>query len=196
MRFEVDQIVLLVGLKFSDATGRRWDSDVTFRVPQTDHIINEIKFVESTVKEHHKVPGDWDDEKKYDGFIFDVQGCRGLNQYPKASYGQISDTQDRVISIAEYLYETKYNEDYDAMAEANEISCFTTAGNLFDTIDGGIKFFTDRGDTTLADALKKQREQVLGALNEQFPQYKVVRKEIWEGSNIYSTEVIKESTCG
>lgn len=192
MRFEVNQVVLLVGVNFlSTRLGKRGDRGVTFRVPQTDDVINEIKFVESTVKEHHKVPDEWADEPKYDGFIFDVQGHRGTNQYPRASYGQISDAQDRVISIIDDLYENKYKEDYDKFEQGDEIVNFTTATNMFDTINRGIEYFGRHKMPKEAEALKVQYSRFEAALKEQFPQYSIVDKEIIEGSKIRHTVVEK-----
>ena len=44
----------------------------------------------------HDVPGEWDDEIKYDGFIFkDAEGHTWNNQYPRASYGQLSTDNDQ-----------------------------------------------------------------------------------------------------
>lgn len=55
-----------------------------------------IHFVKLTVTAHHRVPGDWDDEIKYDGYeLVDDKGQVYTNQYPRASYGQLSDEGDR-----------------------------------------------------------------------------------------------------
>lgn len=55
-----------------------------------------IHFVKLTVTKHHRVPGDWDDEIKYDGYeLVDAKGQGYTNQYPRASYGQLSDEGDR-----------------------------------------------------------------------------------------------------
>lgn len=60
----------------------------------------DIKFIKLTVKEHHKVPGDYDEEVKYDGYILAADdGTLFTNQYPLASYGQVSDRGDRIFSI-------------------------------------------------------------------------------------------------
>jgi hypothetical protein len=61
-----------------------------------------IDIVELTVTEHHKVAWDQDpkDEKKYDGYLLkDNKGQVWCNQYPRASYGQISDAADREFSL-------------------------------------------------------------------------------------------------
>ena len=63
-----------------------------------------VKIIELEVTEHHKVPWNQDPdenaEKKYDGFILkSTEGARFVNQWPRASYGQVSDFANRVFSI-------------------------------------------------------------------------------------------------
>lgn len=59
---------------------------------------NKVHIERLTVTEHHQVAWDQDtkEEKKHDGYLLtDTQGAVFANQYPRASYGQISDTGDR-----------------------------------------------------------------------------------------------------
>ena len=73
----------------------------------------DIKFIKLTVKEHHKVPGDYDDEVKYDGYILAADdGTIFTNQYPRASYGQLSDRDDRIFHID---FRGKTEEDFKKM---------------------------------------------------------------------------------
>lgn len=60
----------------------------------------DVKFKKLTVTEHHKVRGEFEEELKYDGFILKDDGDdKFTNQYPVASYGQISDKGDRVFRL-------------------------------------------------------------------------------------------------
>ena len=78
----------------------------------------DIKFIKLTVKEHHKVPGDYDDEVKYDGYILAADdGTIFTNQYPRASYGQLSDRSDRIFHID---FRGKTEEDFKKMFD-NEV---------------------------------------------------------------------------
>ena len=73
----------------------------------------DIKFIKLTVKEHHKVPGDYDEEIKYDGYILAADdGTIFTNQYPRASYGQMSDRGDRIFHID---FRGKTEEDFRKM---------------------------------------------------------------------------------
>ena len=73
----------------------------------------DIKFIKLTVKEHHKVPGEWDDEVKYDGYILAADdGTIFTNQYPRAEYGQVSDHGDRIFNID---FRGKTEADFKAM---------------------------------------------------------------------------------
>lgn len=78
----------------------------------------DIKFIKLTVKEHHKVPGDYDEEVKYDGYILAADdGTIFTNQYPRASYGQVSDRGDRIFRID---FRGKTEEDFKKMFD-NEV---------------------------------------------------------------------------
>lgn len=66
------------------------------------HKLKELRILVLTCAEHHKVPSEWDTECKldHDGFIFhDANGDRWLNQYPRASYGQVTDTADGRVNF-------------------------------------------------------------------------------------------------
>ena len=67
------------------------------------------------IKEHHRVPGVYekDNKPKYDGFIAEDKATKEVyfNQYPRANYGQITDTEDRVFISPEKspkIYEKLY----------------------------------------------------------------------------------------
>ena len=79
----------------------------------------DIKFIKLTVKEHHRVPGEHDDDEvKYDGYILAADdGTIFTNQYPRASYGQVSDRSDRIFHID---FRGKTEEDFKKMFD-NEV---------------------------------------------------------------------------
>lgn len=66
------------------------------------HDLDKIEFLPLLCKEHHKVAWDQDpkDEKTCDGFVFvspTDETDIWYNQYPAACYGQLDDTNDRVV---------------------------------------------------------------------------------------------------
>lgn len=66
------------------------------------HDLDKIEFLPLLCKEHHKVAWDQDpkEEKTCDGFIFvspTDENDIWYNQYPSACYGQLDDTNDRVV---------------------------------------------------------------------------------------------------
>lgn len=96
MRYSVGQKLWTIGLELvSKKTGRTVNS-FGFTAPNPELFeISKLFFNELTVTEHHRVPGEWSDDVQYDGFILnDSEGRVWHNQYPRASYGQISDTCD------------------------------------------------------------------------------------------------------
>lgn len=69
-----------------------------------DHKLISVTIHLLECKEHHKVPNEWDEERKLkdDGFIFeDETGQRWFNQYPQSHYGQLDDTNDRRVFKAD-----------------------------------------------------------------------------------------------
>lgn len=148
MRFEIGQQVPFINVKFHDKPDVKPTFQSLFdpRVHELDSI--EVKML--TVKEHHKVPSCYepDGEKKYDGFIFteqiDVDKQQiWLNQYPTATYGQISDTNDRTV----FRHTDHTKEQIDEMSHT-ELDMWTerwcTALHFIATIkraiDGGEKY--------------------------------------------------------
>jgi hypothetical protein len=103
MRHQIDEIVFAVHFLFQGNPGAPgW----LYRQPflYDDTPVTRIHFTKLTVKEHHKVAWDYDEtgEAKYDGYVL-VDDAKRLyhNQYPTASYGQLSDTANRRYNLAE-----------------------------------------------------------------------------------------------
>jgi hypothetical protein len=66
-------------------------------VPWED-TLKEIKVIGLKCTEHHKVPGEWDDKKVHDGFVFKSEdGKEYYNQYPIAVYGQLDDSNNLIV---------------------------------------------------------------------------------------------------
>ena len=68
----------------------------------------QFEIIQLTVTEHHKVPSEWDTENKLDCDGFKLVDSKNLiwhNQYPRASYGQISDSSDREFNRRDQLEE-------------------------------------------------------------------------------------------
>lgn len=103
MRFELNQKYPFVCVKFS-TQHRQFLNGMAASIYQPwEHTILGIEVKMLTCVEHHKVPNEWDSSEppklECDGFIFldEATGIRWSNQYPRASYGQTTDTADRVV---------------------------------------------------------------------------------------------------
>lgn len=78
--------------------------NIMFRLPYLYDMreVTAINIIPLVVKEHHKVPNEWADVSAppdCDGFVLsDDKELVWHNQYPKASYGQISDESNRRFS--------------------------------------------------------------------------------------------------
>jgi hypothetical protein len=103
MRFNLEQKLFVVAFDYPELVGKR--KFLTYRQPMLYDDIFPTKcfFKELTVKEHHKVRSEWQEETEEatcDGFILaDKEGNRFHNQYPTASYGQVTDTADRRFNL-------------------------------------------------------------------------------------------------
>lgn len=68
--------------------------------------VTDFVFKVLTVSEHHRVPAEYDEKREltYDGYILRTQGDKGAdrvwyNQYPVASYGQLSDIGNSIFTL-------------------------------------------------------------------------------------------------
>lgn len=101
-------------------------------------IMDGVVFNKLTVIEHHKVPysESTNDALVADGYILvDETGKRYTNQYPRASYGQISDSGDRIFTIEEKgksreylhaLFTNEYNEPVEFVSIQQEVATIQT----------------------------------------------------------------------
>lgn len=105
MRYELNQELFAVQFVTAMAAANK---DIGLYVKPlmfNNHIPVLINFTKLVVAEHHKVPNEWDPEgaePKYDGYLLkDEKDTVFANQYPRASYGQISDAGNRRFNIHE-----------------------------------------------------------------------------------------------
>jgi hypothetical protein len=99
MRFQVGSIIPFIRVHFNYANGN--DALMSNTYLPWDNTLKGIHIFWLKCTEHHKVRNEWDREDaepKHDGFIFKSQivGDDRVwhNQYPYASYGQLSDAAD------------------------------------------------------------------------------------------------------
>lgn len=91
MRFQIGQKIPVIS--FIVAMNGRERSAIFF-LPWDERIISS-EIVYLTVTEHHKVGNGYDDAKDCDGYVLEAAtGEKWFNQYPTASYGQLSTDAD------------------------------------------------------------------------------------------------------
>ncbi len=110
-RYSIGQKLVTVSVRVQrpgfegEASRLSWNTSLPSYLDYTVHgiTVHSVVFRVLEVIEHHRVSGDWDDEVKYDGYILRdvVDGLLWTNQYPHASYGQVSDAADRIFMIHE-----------------------------------------------------------------------------------------------
>ena len=99
-RYTVGQEIIVVG--FNYGPGKEvWFNRRPFAFAEANYPLS-IELFKLKVTEHHKVAWGLDPsgERRYDGFILTTDtGEVWYNQYPKASYSQVSDVADRRFTI-------------------------------------------------------------------------------------------------
>lgn len=112
---------------------------------------------ELEVIEHHKVPNEWDleGEKEYDGFVLkDAEGFIWHNQYPYASYGQVSDSGDRLFMVK--AEDSSWLDALEAKGIPLEV---TLASDVYGVIHRGIKEVSD-------EELREKLKNLLSTIDE------------------------------
>jgi len=169
MRFELDKKYVFFAFQFK-FEGRNTPLEKAHSYPTTDLSVDivDVKFIEAVCKEHHKVACDYGDEndKKYDGFIFECDGVQAHNQYPKASYGQMDDSADRKISFFTALYE-KFGGDCEALTNADEYLEYSLFTNHMENLERGLHNFKEKGDEVAYQKLLARKKLFTDALAKQ-----------------------------
>lgn len=144
MRYQVGQKVPFIHVGFNyhkDPDRPNHPRVVGMYIPWRDQLTS-LTILHMIVKEHHKVPWDQDDseELKYDGFIFDDHnGTIWNNQYPRASYGQTTDTADWIVK-----YPIESLEQYEQLKkDGRKVFYAQDLGKYLDTVLQGIREMAD-----------------------------------------------------
>ncbi len=204
MRFNLNQKYVFFAFQFK-FEGRKDPIEKAHAYPTTDLSVDivDVKFIEAVCKEHHKVASEYDDkeqDKKYDGFIFEHEGMQAYNQYPRASYGQMGDSADRKISFFYAMFE-KFGGDCDALTNSDqylEYSLFTTHMEHLERALWSLNPENGGTDLGLYEKLQARKELLVKALAEQlnkeiklspyFARFKDGRKEHVNG--FYTVELV------
>ena len=144
-RYQVGQKILV---SFFEISGRNMQKLVGNMFSPWDERLKYMHLVELTVEQHVKVPYEHapEAEPKCDGFILrDKRGRVWHNQYPTASYGQLSTDADYYFNLAG---EDGYPGHTDALAYFEDVTV------MIDRVSRGIRDMKD-----LLEDLKRPPEQ-------------------------------------
>lgn len=142
-RYQVGQKVPVIQINFEMKSPRF----LNLYLPWEDTLTSiNVKVLECV--SHQRVPGDWDNEVKYDGYIFNdpATSVEYYNQYPRASYGQISTDNDW------RFYDNSSKEDY--------FNPYTDASNFLSKIEKGIRDLRET-KPEWSEMLKEHYDQVV-----------------------------------
>jgi len=214
MRYQIGQVIYGINFATEGVGNLRNAMFVTPGDYFNSTVVKQIRFSKLTVTEHHRVPEHWEeDETKLtcDGYLLkDENGAVFANQYPRASYGQMTDTADRRFN----LY---FNKDE---GETKSVMDKIDSGEIlvyeFNSLEGWLKDVLESIDTntilvaniaadpTLIDkyipsveieAVIKERQSLVDRVYQEFRRtypdvdYKTEKKALFKNSDIMHWEV-------
>lgn len=173
MRYNIGEKVIVMHYVLNGRIG--WTNRVY--APWED-TLDRIMMETLTVTEHHKVAWDQDPngEKKHDGFVLENHlHQKWSNQFPTASYGQISTTAD-------YYFDRKYPDGVDFNELSDEqMATFEDVTVVIDRIDRGIKYFKEAARPDCVAALEKHRQELIDMIKQKcgaVVDYEVIWKDV------------------
>lgn len=105
MRYNVNQQYPFIAILFERKNGKKETQGLGGTFFPWEHKLISIHLELLTCAEHHKVPNAYDESKPpvldCDGFIFTNPSTNETwhNQYPSASYGQLTDTANYLVTV-------------------------------------------------------------------------------------------------
>lgn len=179
MRYEIGQTIFAVQFSFNTNGTNIKHFKMPFLI--NDDVPDQINFIRMAVAEHHKVPGEWDDTVKYDGFILkDKDNVKYANQYPRAAYGQISDSGDRRFKI----HVEREDETFAKVINGEIVYEFHLLTDVLKDMRMGVY---DLENSSLnytakkAVLLKSLLEKTIEQFNKEFPEYELTYSENNDG---------------
>lgn len=164
----------------------------------SDKYPSDIVIRELTVTEHHKVKWDYDkeeDEASYDGYLLkDTESNIYANQYPKASYGQTTDSGNRL-----FTRHCDSVEELTVMLGCNEPTMFYLLSDFYRNMTEGIVKLTDRqsegeeseGLNKLIQNLKKLKADIDSRVKSEFKmEYKMTTELVGEARRAITHAVL------
>jgi len=175
MRYNVGQKYIFINIQFT-APAMCFGSTY---LPWMDKL-DGIELIELTCAEHRQVPGEWDDEIKYDGFRFrDTENRLWNNQWPRASYGQLDDSADRRAKPDFDTWKENRTED-ELRGIYRKYMSTTDVCTYLQNVERGIaKLAMDSAATVEHAALKAHFDEVIDLLAKQGVTATIVPK-VWK----------------
>lgn len=199
MRFQPTQVLFAV--QFTHARDLNAENIGMFSQPllYSDEMPSKINFTKLMVTEHHKVYDTYDEKREKppecDGYILtDTEGRLWSNQYPTASYGQMSDEGNRRF----HRHSTTKEGEEALVAELRKergsfYECHLLSAVL-EKIMKGIKDLSEMSDDKIAEGqkeavvrklglLKQLQEQIVAQFKEAYPEHRLTQcwKKLWAG---------------
>lgn len=197
MRFHPTQVLFAV--QFTHARDLKDDRIGMFSQPlmYSDEMPSKINFTKLTVTEHHQVYDSYDEKREkppeHDGYILtDTDGKQWANQYPTASYGQLSDEANR--RFHRHVLGKEAEEALIAQLRENPGS-FYECHLLTDVLEKIMKGIKDLSDMKVDDdrveavnqkvrLLGQLQDQIVKEFTEAYPDYRLTLgwKKLWVGA--------------
>lgn len=173
-RFDVNKEYIFVAMDVSE-DGKPVDVGLYGRgMPYQGRKIEKVNFLKGVVKEHHQVRGSYQEDVFYDGYIFDMEGMVGYNQYPVYDEGGWDNTHNFVVSVDEHMLDKQYGGDVDAMFKDNKPYNYLLLTRELDNINISLELAHKR----LKEAEEKDNKEGVEANKQSIEHLEYVYKEI------------------
>lgn len=182
MRYQVNQKLIFIAVDYTAGRlrfGRLY-------CPWED-TLKSVNYILTNVDQHHKVPDCWDDGKgnpdgkpdcPYDGYILRVHKCTSPdlkegtilhNQYPRASYGQISTEADYRARLVDFPDVVRDPQTKKLINEPHWLidTDFEEVTNVLDRIERAVRSGEIK-DEFIKQSLREWRDQIIQDLKTHF----------------------------
>lgn len=173
-RFDVNKEYIFVAMDVSE-DGKPAGIGLFGRgMPNQGRKIEKVNFLKGIAKEHHRVKGNYQENALYDGYIFDMEGMVGYNQYPIYDDGGWDNTHDFVVGLDDYMLDKQYGGDVEAMFKDNKPYNYLLLTRELDNINSGLEMAHKR----LKEADEKNNKEGVEAHKQSIEHLEYVYKEI------------------
>lgn len=168
MRYEIGEVIYGIHFGFEGMLPKNCHMFLKPTGPYFDKV-KIVTIKKLVVIEHHKVRWMYDtdeQEARYDGYILkDEKGDRWVNQYPRASYGQLSDTADRIFTKRDAMSDKEHAQEPIQFYSLPDF--ITEISDAIKSLDKDDKYDFNKSKNKYLSSFVELKEKILKQLKEE-----------------------------